>query len=106
MATVYLGNHSAAEIRNQGTDAEERVKLPKAKRRTTVQIPESYTLVEQFRTIADPAGAWAAMADKPPAWVASDSEALALLLAEHYGCPIREPLPTGERDEFPEEGPA
>lgn len=58
---------------------------------TTANIPDSVNLGNAFKTITDPGGVYAAHSDEAPAWVESDSDGLAMLLSEHYGCPIGEP---------------
>lgn len=80
---VVLGNRHAIQSPDNGETFE---KLPKGKRATTVEIPEEYSLVDALRAIDD---LWSKHSDqgKPPAWVASDSPALAALLVEHFGGP-------------------
>lgn len=94
MTTVYLGNENES-----------------GKVRTTIRLPEGIGLADALVTITHPGdGVWVnhtsadAEGNHPaPNWVASEDDALASLLAEHYGIQVREPLPTGERNEFPEE---
>lgn len=60
---------------------------------TLVLLPDGTRLGEAFTTVTAPGGAWAANVHTPgasPAWVASDNGSLAALLAEHYGCEVRE----------------
>lgn len=89
MTTVYLGNENESGMV-----------------RTTVRLPEDIGLADAFVTITHAGdGVWVNHSSEgiAPNWVASDDGALASLLAEHYGIETREPLPTGERNEFPEE---
>jgi hypothetical protein len=64
------------------------------KRATIVEIPAGTPLSNAFTTITAPGqGVWHnQIHDKEakPAWVASDWPGLATLLADNYGCPIRE----------------
>lgn len=75
---VVLGNRHAI-------DAGE--KMSRGKRATVVDPDESESLSQVFLNITAPTGIWATHAadGAAPAWVASDSPALAALLAEHYG---------------------
>lgn len=101
MTRVVLGNRHAVHSLDHG----ETFEPLKGKRATIVDTPEGQSLGETFKAMADPGGIWAAHVgggqqrevdvdeetvrieyDVPaPAWVASDSPALAQLLAEHYG---------------------
>lgn len=88
---VVLGNRHAVHGRADG-DEVKRESLPKGKRATEVVFPEDTSLSEAFTTVTHPAGVWANHAEegKTPAWVASDSDALASLLGDHYGCEVRQ----------------
>jgi hypothetical protein len=56
-------------------------------RETRLEIPEGTSIGEAFVAITTPIrGAWANHSAGPPAWVESDSEALEIVLAEHFGC--------------------
>lgn len=91
---AVLGNRHAA-IHPTGTDEKvaEPVVLKKGKRATVIDFPDGITLAEAFKNVTDPQGVWAHHTtgtpgegqDPAPAWVASDSEALALVLADHFG---------------------
>lgn len=88
MTKVVLGNrHTASHAKGLGVDPEEH----RGKRATIIEPDDSRTIGQVFREITDPAGAWAyhSTEGSKPAWVASDSESLAALLAEHYGCEVR-----------------
>lgn len=98
---VELGNKAAIQAR-RGADGEpERddegfvVHEPIAgdeQRVTRVEVPEGVPLAEAFVSITQPVrGVWANHSDEPPMWVESDSEGLAALLAEHFGCRIGRP---------------
>lgn len=66
---------------------------PSGKQATVIDVADGTPLSEAFVAITNPAGVWAyhAAEGKSPAWVASDSEGLAALLAEHFGgIPVRE----------------
>jgi len=82
--TVYLGNHQPiTQTRNQRTPIGE-------KRCTTVTPPDGMSLVAALTDITHPS-LWSAHSDAPtPAWVASTNPALAALLAEHWGCELRD----------------
>jgi hypothetical protein len=80
---AVLGNHHAVA----GSE-----KLPRGKRATVIDFPEGTSLTEALRAVTDPSGVWAnhAAEDAKPAWVASDNDSLAVLLAEEYGCDVRD----------------
>lgn len=86
MTTVVLGNRHAIESRDGGDTHQA---LPKGKRATVIK-PEG-PLGEQFVAITNPQGVWAghAIEGAKPAWVASDNDLLAQLVADHYGIPVR-----------------
>lgn len=88
---AVLGNRNAVEGRGTGDDVEI-VALPKGKRATEVVFPDETSLSEAFQAITHPAGVWAhhATEGSKPAWVASDNDALASVLADHYSCEKRE----------------
>lgn len=71
---------------------------------TEVNFPDDITLGEAFNTITAPGGVWEYHSDAPPAWVESDSEGLAMLLSEHWGCDIGAPRNL-EADYHTEHGP-
>lgn len=52
---------------------------------TTINVPEGVSLGEAFTTITAPKGVWANHSAEPPSWVASDNDALATILASHFG---------------------
>lgn len=62
-------------------------KLPRGKRATVIDFPDGHTLGRALRDVTDLGGVWTAHATDgaTPAWVASDSPAMAQLLAEHFG---------------------
>jgi hypothetical protein len=93
--TIYLGNRAAIDNDpgpGNGTVLD-------GKHCTTVCPPEDAKLAEAFADITRPGGIWERHSAAPPAWVAVDHEdpdvadALATLLAKHYGCEIRDPDP-------------
>ena len=92
---VVLGNRHAVHGKGTG-DQVEIVPLPKGKRATEVIFPDDSSLSEAFTAVTHPAGVWANHATEgaKPAWVASDSDALAQLLGDHFGCEVR-PLESG-----------
>lgn len=57
---------------------------------TTVVFPDGIDLLEAFVNVTAPQGVWAHHSDEPPAWVASDDETLASMLARQYGCEVVE----------------
>lgn len=72
-----------------------RLSVPVAgKQATLVVLPPGTTLAEAFLTVTAPGGVWASSThgagSTAPAWVASDEEALAVLLVSHWGCPRRD----------------
>lgn len=50
-------------------------------------FPDGTPLSEALRAVAD---LWKYHSSEPPGWVASDSANLASLLAEEYGCDVKE----------------
>lgn len=61
--------------------------------RLDIHFPDDTDLLTAFTNVTSPQGIWAAQtatADSVPAWCASDSSGLAELIAEHFGCEIRE----------------
>lgn len=91
---VYLGNRDAIEVVRGPDDTQERQALP-GKRCTTVVLAPGLPLLAAAHDITHPdAGLWAAHSNAAaPAWVASTDPALARLLADHWGCELREPEP-------------
>lgn len=55
---------------------------------TEIRFPEGTKLSEAFRTVTDQRGVWAYHSDDVPEFVESDSEQLAQMLAEEYGCVV------------------
>lgn len=85
MTRVVLGNRNAIESHDHG---ETFVKMKKGKRATVIDVPDNYGILDTLKAILDSAeGVWVlhAEADAVPAWVASDSPALAIALAEEFG---------------------
>ena len=57
---------------------------------THVDAPPNKSVLQVAHEITAPTGIWASHSpDEAPAWVASDNDALAAILADHYGCEIR-----------------
>jgi len=86
---VKLGNIAAKEG-SEGANTKE-FKSLKGNRVTEVNLPKEFTLSSAFVAITSPTGVWANHSDKNPVWVESDSDGLAALLAEHFGCPVGQP---------------
>ena len=85
MPRVVLGNRHAVHSTDNGATL---TPMPRGKRATVVDIPDDTPLVTALATIThDTEGVWAkhATPGARPAWVASDSPALATVLAEHFG---------------------
>jgi len=91
---VYLGNRKAVEVITEpGADQAVRRPLP-GKLCTTIVLAPGLKLMEAANDITHHRGVWTAHSDaEAPAWVASTDPALAQLLADHYGCQLREPEP-------------
>lgn len=91
---VYLGNRKAISVQDG-----ERVPYS-GKRCTTVILRDGIGLMEAAQDIISPRGVWAAHSDAAgPAWVAASGPlgaALAALIADNYGCEIRDPDPATE----------
>jgi len=85
---LKLGNPKAKEALAEGVNASEFRSL-KGGRETLVNFPDDWTLAQAFVALTAPNGIWANHSDAPAAWVASDSEGLAALAAEHFGCKVR-----------------
>jgi len=79
---LYLGNRNALTADPDGS-----TRTAKGKQCTTVDFPEGTSLGEAFTVLTASDGVWAnhAKAGSTPAWVASDSAALATLVADHFG---------------------
>lgn len=109
MTRVVLGNRHAIHSRNHGARFEA---MEKGKRATVIDLDESTSTLDALKAITDAQGIWTYHAvgpegevagddgsistrtaihpDAKPAWVASDSDALAAVLAEAFGgIPIR-----------------
>ncbi len=102
---VYLGNRGAVDyyvdekklakmtaedVAEQGVP-HKLVPIPVPKACTTVVIEPGLKLLDAAKTITDPGRIWSRVStDDAPAWVASSDPALAQLLADHYGCELRE----------------
>lgn len=101
---VYLGNRQAIEIvddPNALPDFPQKIRQPivgaPQKNCTTLVLPAGITLMEAANDITSPRGVWQAHSDAAaPAWVASTDPALARLLADHWGCELRDPDPNHE----------
>lgn len=102
---VYLGNRKAIELVDDPDDqtaaaAEDRP-ANKARSRlpgnlcTTVVLPAGLSLLEAAYDLTHATrGVWVSHSDAgSPAWVASTDPALAKLLADHWGCDLRDPEP-------------
>lgn len=88
MTRVVLGNDSAVESLDNGDTF-----VPvEGSRETAIDVPDEYTLAQGFMAITHPQGVWAnhAVEGTVPTFVASDSAALAALLADHFDIEIRE----------------
>lgn len=72
----------------------------------TVNFPEGTTLGEAFNTVTNVGGVWDHHGglENKPAWVNSDSDGLAALLSEHFGCDVGKP-DNVEATHFTESGP-
>lgn len=64
---------------------------------TTVNIPDTYSLLEAVASVTAPDGVWnnhtqgEHVGDITPDWVESDSDGLAQLLGAQLGCPVGRP---------------
>ncbi len=102
---VYLGNRAAIEAVEDPDDVDtaadegravNRIRTPlEGNRRTTVVLAPGTKLMDAAYQITHSSrGVWTAHSDADaPAWVASTDPALAQILADHYGCELREPEP-------------
>lgn len=64
-----------------------RVPIPVKDAVTTVEVPEERSVRDAFLEVTH---LWDYHSARPPSWVASDSQGLASLLAENYGCDVAE----------------
>lgn len=93
---VVLGNRNAVHTVRKVVDGEivdVSEKMPRGKRAAEFDLPDEWGIPRAFITLTEETrGAWASHANPgaKPAWVASDSPGMATLLAEHYGCEVRE----------------
>jgi hypothetical protein len=90
---VQLGNEAAQHAVGRDDNDQPIHEDLDGKRITTVQIPDDYTLAEAFQCITAPDGVahHHFQAGTSPTWVESDSDGLAALLAEHFGCKVGRP---------------
>lgn len=102
---VYLGNRaavdyyvdekklakmSAEQVAEQGVPSK-LVPVPVPKACTRVEIEPGLKLLDAAKTITDPGRIWSRCStDDAPVWVASSDPMLAQVLAEHYGCELRD----------------
>ena len=88
---VVLGNRKAIVrslvVNADGAEEEAVNDGPSGKQATDIVFPDDITLGEAFQTVTHPQGVWAyhAAQGHKPAWVASDNDGLATLLAAHFG---------------------
>lgn len=93
---VLLGNSAVKEAYRDADGLLHHRGLP-GSRVTTIVIPGGYSLIEAVSAVTAQDGAWNHHSsgddpgDSQPDWVESDSDSLAQLLAEHFGCPIGRP---------------
>ena len=85
---MKLGNVKAKEAVEAGVNAT-RFKALKGERETEVHFPDDWTLAQAFVALTAANGIWASHSDAPAAYVISDSDGLAALAAEHFGCKIK-----------------
>lgn len=105
---VWLGNRDAIEVLTDPASGE-KVRMPidgPRKNCTRMHLAPHLKLLEMAYDITHAErGMWQAHSDGAPAWVASTNPALAAVLAEHYGCEVREPdpdhVPSGDDDTGP-----
>lgn len=85
---VVLGNRHAVVVDPTAEEGGAKRRLPRGKRATVIDFDEATSLSEAFTNVTHPTrGVWAFHADDgaAPAWVASDSPAMAAMLSEHFG---------------------
>jgi hypothetical protein len=93
---VQLGNPAPKEA-YRTEDGELRHRDVDGARVTTVNIPDTYTLVEAFMVVSAQDGAWNhhsqgdSPADTKPDWVECDDDALRALLEAHFECRVGRP---------------
>jgi hypothetical protein len=98
---VYLGNRDAVERPEDPDDVDaaaaegravNRLRIPHAgKLCTKVVVPAGVPLMQSAYDLTHVRGVWQAHSEADaPAWVASTDQALAQLLASHWGCELRE----------------
>jgi hypothetical protein len=56
---------------------------------TSVLFPDEVDLGEALISMTHPTGVWARQSPDKPKWVASDNEALAMVLGAHFGVEVR-----------------
>lgn len=93
---VLLGNSAAKEAVPDGKGGFKHRDLD-GNRVTTVQIPDSYSLLEQVQVVIAQDGVWsnhsrgANVEDSVPDWVEADDPFLAELIARQLGCKVGRP---------------
>lgn len=85
MTTVLLGNPQAKEGYRTKPDGPVQYRPVDGEQITRVILRDDATIFEAISDITAPQGVWAAHADAPPSWVASDNSVLAQVLAQHFG---------------------
>jgi hypothetical protein len=85
-----LAKMSPEQIAEQGIPRKQ-IPIPVPKACTRVNIEPGLKLLDAAATITGPDRIWARCStDEAPAWVASSDPMLARVLADHYGCELRE----------------
>lgn len=82
---LKLGNVKAKEAVSDGVNATE-FKSIKGERETEINFPDDWSIAQAFVALTSPNGIWANHSDAPASYVMSDSDGLAALCAEHFGC--------------------
>lgn len=98
---AWLGAEKAFNDDKQHLPAEEREVVANDDMVTTVEFPEGVDLGEAFTTMIHPQGVWARQSPEKPKWVASDNDALAMVLGAHFGVEVR-PAPGNVKTEVAE----
>jgi hypothetical protein len=88
---IYLGNTAAKEAYRDSPDGPLKYRKVPGNQVTQCAAPHGKSLTQVFTEITHPSGMWAQQSFALPAWVVSDSPAMELMIAEHFGCPIGVP---------------
>lgn len=92
MSIIALGNTAPIEpVKVDDTTAVERIARPELGNQVTIfNVPDTLDVGQALLTVSQVFASH--HSDAPPAWVESDDETIAAVLARQYGCPVGRPV--------------